>query len=261
MIDVLNLTLAPPPGVVATQTPIRIVGDPARPQFVAADLAKVLGIQNLRQVVAAFDDDEKGAYVVHTADQSRVLTTVYESGLYRVLACSRKPEARAFQRWLFHDVLPCVRRHGCYPAPLPATVSPAPPVVRDALTDDIDVLFAAVRALRDVRLAQRATDGKLAAVEATVAAVAATAAQAAATAEAAIQQGQNFHGYLTVLGYCRLTKREIPESAASQAGKRATALCKQRGLLVGSQRSERYNKVGSYPVSVLAEVFGDSPPD
>lgn len=45
------------------------------------------------------------------------VVAVTEPGLFRLLLKSRKPEAKAFQRWVFNDVLPCIRRHGTYPAP------------------------------------------------------------------------------------------------------------------------------------------------
>ncbi len=42
---------------------------------------------------------------------------VNEFGLYRLIMSSRKPEAKNFQRWVFHEVLPSIRKHGYYVAP------------------------------------------------------------------------------------------------------------------------------------------------
>jgi uncharacterized protein (DUF927 family) len=39
---------------------------------------------------------------------------VTESGLYKVILRSDKPEARKFERWITHDVLPQIRKHGAY---------------------------------------------------------------------------------------------------------------------------------------------------
>lgn len=42
------------------------------------------------------------------------MTTVTEPGFYKLVMRSRKPEAKAFQRWVTHDVLPALRRDGGY---------------------------------------------------------------------------------------------------------------------------------------------------
>lgn len=44
------------------------------------------------------------------------MTTVTEAGFYRLVLKSRKPEAKAFKRWVTHDVLPALRRDGAYVA-------------------------------------------------------------------------------------------------------------------------------------------------
>ncbi|MPM03135.1 hypothetical protein SDC9_49395 [bioreactor metagenome] len=45
------------------------------------------------------------------------MTAVTESGLYSLVLGSRKPEAREFKRWITHDVIPTIRRHGVYATP------------------------------------------------------------------------------------------------------------------------------------------------
>jgi hypothetical protein len=47
---------------------------------------------------------------------------VYGEGLYNLVFTPRKQEARAFQRWVFHDVLPGLRAHGCSPPPIDTTI-------------------------------------------------------------------------------------------------------------------------------------------
>lgn len=39
---------------------------------------------------------------------------ISEPGLYRLVMKSRKPEAKEFQRWVTHEVLPSIRKHGAY---------------------------------------------------------------------------------------------------------------------------------------------------
>ena len=101
---------------------IRFFNDGDELWFVAADVAKVLDIKNVRQNIAEFPDDEKMT-VSNTYGHSgqrggaQFLTLVSEPGFYRLIFISRKPEAEKFKRWVFHDVLPSIRRNGYYIAP------------------------------------------------------------------------------------------------------------------------------------------------
>ena len=42
------------------------------------------------------------------------MTVVNEPGLYTLILSSRKSEAKAFKRWITHDVIPMIRKTGCY---------------------------------------------------------------------------------------------------------------------------------------------------
>ena len=85
--------------------------------FVAADVCKVLDIQNVRQNLANFPDDEKGVCNIYTLGGPQKVNIVNEPGLYRLIFMSRKPEAEKIKRWTFHDVLPSIRKRGFYVAP------------------------------------------------------------------------------------------------------------------------------------------------
>ena len=43
--------------------------------------------------------------------------TVTESGLYRIIMRSDKPQAKPFQKWVTGEVLPSIRKHGIYATP------------------------------------------------------------------------------------------------------------------------------------------------
>ena len=45
------------------------------------------------------------------------MNAVSEPGLYSLILRSRKPEAKAFKRWVTHDVIPSIRKHGLYATP------------------------------------------------------------------------------------------------------------------------------------------------
>lgn len=87
------------------------------PWFVAQDACDVLGIKEAKSTLRNFPEDEKGVHSMHTPGGEQEMLIVNEPGLYRLIFTSRKPEAEAFRRWVFHDVLPSIRKFGTYPPP------------------------------------------------------------------------------------------------------------------------------------------------
>jgi prophage antirepressor-like protein len=93
---------------------VRFVGTMENPEWVAVDVAAILDIQNIRQNLTEFDDDEKGVCSIYTLGGEQEFLTVTESGLYRLIFKSRKPVAKRFQKWVFSEVLPSIRKTGSY---------------------------------------------------------------------------------------------------------------------------------------------------
>ncbi len=96
---------------------VRFVGTAEQPEWVASDVGGVLGIKNVRQLLTTFEADEKGVCTIYTLGGSQEMLTVTEPGLYRLIFKSRKPVAKDFQRWVFHEVLPAIRKIGSYTLP------------------------------------------------------------------------------------------------------------------------------------------------
>lgn len=90
-----------------------LTGEDGQPWFVAADVARILEIGNPSQAMTRLDDDERTLI----SNEGRDLNVVSEAGLYSLILGSRKPEAKAFKRWVTHEVLPAIRRHGAYATP------------------------------------------------------------------------------------------------------------------------------------------------
>lgn len=86
------------------------------PWFVAKDVCNALGLGNTGQAIAKLDQDEKGITNVDTLGGIQQVSTISEPGFYKLVLKSRKPEAKAFQRWVTHEVLPSIRRDGAYVA-------------------------------------------------------------------------------------------------------------------------------------------------
>ena len=93
---------------------IRTTVKDGEPLFVAADVCRALEISNSRMATDRLDEDEKADVSLTDGSQSRHMTAVTESGLYSLVLGSRKPEAKAFKRWITHDVIPAIRKTGGY---------------------------------------------------------------------------------------------------------------------------------------------------
>jgi prophage antirepressor-like protein len=84
------------------------------PWFVAADVARVLELTDIGRNIENLDDDEKGSHLVRTLGGPQTLNVVSLPGLLKLITRSRKPEAKEFTRWVFHEVLPAVILKGGY---------------------------------------------------------------------------------------------------------------------------------------------------
>lgn len=95
-----------------TAQQVRVVLIDGEPWFVAADVADVLRLGNLHSSLALLDEDERTLHTVE--DGQRSMVVISEAGLYSLILRSRMPAAKAFKRWLTHEVLPSIRRTGAY---------------------------------------------------------------------------------------------------------------------------------------------------
>lgn len=96
---------------------IRTMTIQGEPWFVAADVCKALEIGDTHKAVERLDDDEKGRTSIPTLGGNQDMIIVNEPGLYSLVLGSRKPEAKAFKRWITHEVIPQIRKTGVYHLP------------------------------------------------------------------------------------------------------------------------------------------------
>ena len=128
---------------------VRVVMKENEPWFVAWDVCDILGT-NPKDIPAILD---RGEYIPLIAVKSLIETPnvfkglrkdslfISEPGMYSLILRSRKPEAREFRRWMTHEVLPSLRRHGIY--------ATAPTVER--MLADPDAMIAALTELKRER--------------------------------------------------------------------------------------------------------------
>ena len=105
---------------------VRVVECEGEPWFVAKDVCECLELTDVSKTISLLDDDEKGTNSIRTPGGKQDMLIVSEPGLYSLVLRSRKPEAKAFKRWIVHEVIPSIRRTGGYGAPaLPNFRNPA----------------------------------------------------------------------------------------------------------------------------------------
>lgn len=94
---------------------VRTIVKDNEPWFVAADVCRALELD--RTATRRLDDDEKDVHSTHTLGGDQEITIINEAGLYALVLGSRKPEAKAFKRWITHEVIPAIRKNGAYITP------------------------------------------------------------------------------------------------------------------------------------------------
>lgn len=90
---------------------IRTVTKNNEPWFVAIDVCNALELSNPTVVVGRLDEDERTKFNLGRQGMTNIVS---EYGLYNLILASRKKEAKKFKRWITHEVIPTIRKHGAY---------------------------------------------------------------------------------------------------------------------------------------------------
>lgn len=140
---------------------VRTVMRDGEPWFVAADVCRSLEIGNPAMAMGRLDEDEKmtlSSTDSHSGQRGgpQSYTIINEPGLYALVLGSRKPEAKAFKRWITHEVIPSIRKHGAY-----ITAETA-----ERLMADPDFQIKLLTRLRDEQEGRRIAEAKVEELEA-----------------------------------------------------------------------------------------------
>lgn len=90
---------------------VRCIMKDGEPWWVAKDVCDVLELSNPTMALEGLDEDERAKFRLGRQGEANIIN---ESGLYTLILRSNKPEARAFRRWVTHEVLPTLRKTGHY---------------------------------------------------------------------------------------------------------------------------------------------------
>lgn len=134
---------------------VRVVEHDGEPWFVAKDVCECLELENVSEALRGLDEDEK--ITLSNPDGNpragipHQMNAVSEPGLYSLILRSRKPEAKAFKRWVTHDVIPSIRKRGIY----------ATPHTVEAMLADPDTAIKLLTSLKEERAKSAALAAKV----------------------------------------------------------------------------------------------------
>ena len=92
---------------------IRVIEENGKYLFCGLDIATALGYAKPRNAISTHC---RGALKrgVPTTSGDQTMTFIPEGDVYRLIVHSRLPSAERFERWVFDEVLPSIRKHGAY---------------------------------------------------------------------------------------------------------------------------------------------------
>lgn len=95
---------------------VRTICHDGEPWFVGKDVAAILGYKKPTNAIAQHvdEDDALKQGIIDSIGRTQETTLINESGLYSLIISSKKPEAKAFKRWITSNVLPTIRKTGGY---------------------------------------------------------------------------------------------------------------------------------------------------
>lgn len=104
---------------------IRSIEQNGEPWFVGKDVAQALGYSNPQKAIRDHVDDlDKGVNEMDTPGGKQQMPIINESGLYSLIFSSKLEGAQRFKRWVTSEVLPSIRKTGCYGTPDLSELSP-----------------------------------------------------------------------------------------------------------------------------------------
>ena len=133
---------------------VRTLVRDGEPWFVGKDVAEKLGYSNTRDAIInhVYTEDkakDDGVAIRDAIGRSQIPVIINESGLYSLVLSSKLPAARAFKRWITHEVIPAIRKTGKYQqAGVPAVAEPAVARIPEIAPSSLEYVQAATELVK-----------------------------------------------------------------------------------------------------------------
>lgn len=132
---------------------LKVIERNGEPWFLGKEVADLLGYSNTRDALAKHvDDEDKNTVAIRDTQAGNPFKTIInESGLYSLILRSQLPSAHQFKRWVTHEVIPTIRKHGVY-----ATADKLDEMLRDP--DSMIKILQTLKEEREARIAAEETN-------------------------------------------------------------------------------------------------------
>ena len=202
--------------------------------FCAKDVCGILEIKNVTQAVQRLDEDERSMFNIGRQGNTNF---VNESGLYTLILRSDKKEAKPFRKWITSEVIPAIRKTGKYEE------KKKPLTQAELILQQAQWMVEAESRINNIEnnvigLADTVEDN-----------------------DKSIKRLENNQrrtvtsNHLTVIAYANIKGIKPKSYHAPSIGKKATKICREKDLLIGTTVDSRYGLINTYPVEVLDEIF------
>lgn len=202
--------------------------------FCAKDVCGILEIKNVTQAVQRLDEDERSMFNIGRQGNTNF---VNESGLYTLILRSDKKEAKPFRKWITSEVIPAIRKTGKYEE------KKKPLTQAELILQQAQWMVEAESRINNI---ENNVIGLAGTVE---------------NNDKSIKRLENNQrrtvtsNHLTVIAYANIKGIKPKSYHAPSIGKKATKICREKDLLIGTTVDSRYGLINTYPVEVLDEIF------
>lgn len=186
--------------------------------FCANDVARALGYVDCAKAVRTHC---KGVADVDTPTLGGVqkMKFIPEGDIYRLVIKSQLPTADKFERWIFDEVIPQIRKTGSYNNP----------------KSQLEMLQIAVNQMVEQERRLATVEDRVKEIESKGITVP--------------------NEYYTIAGYANVRGKKIDVNKANQLGRYAAKMSRKWGYEIGKVHSELYGTVNSYHLDILKDAF------
>ena len=202
--------------------------------FCIKDVCDILELKNPTAVAQRLDEDERAKFNLGRQGETNFTN---ESGLYTLILRSDKKEAKPFRKWITSEVIPAIRKTGKYEE------KKKPLTQAELILQQAQWMVEAENRINNIEnnvigLANTIEDN-----------------------DKSIKRLENNQrrtvtsNHLTVIAYANIKGIKPKSYHAPSVGKKATKICREKDLLIGTTVDSRYGLINTYPVEVLDEIF------
>ena len=202
--------------------------------FCIKDVCDILGLTNPTVVAKRLDADEKAKFDLGLKN-GELTNFTNESGLYTLILRSDKPEAKPFRKWITSEVIPAIRKTGKY--------EEKPMTSAQYLLQQAQWMVEAENRMNNIENDVAQNNQILGNMKKDI------------TRIEHNERRTVTSNHLTVIAYANMKGIKPNTYNSSVMGRKATKVCRTRGLLTGTVVDSKYGLINTYPLEVLDEIF------